>query len=143
MSAPALSSFNIITAAADRVGRLEARMVLLPREVMAVAAEPDAQPEEAAAVVAAAEPDAQPEVAAAVVVEPVAQREVVAAVVVAEPVAQPVAAVAAVQGAQRREGVMAAAQSGLRQAAPSVEAAEVTAVRLWFRGRSASAPGSA
>jgi hypothetical protein len=37
---------------------------------------------------------------------------------------------------------VAAAQSGVRQPEPSVESAEATVVHLWFRGRSASAPGS-
>ena len=55
MSAPPLSSFNIVTAAEDKVGRLEARMALLPPEVMAevVVAAPVAQPEVAAVAVVA------------------------------------------------------------------------------------------
>ena len=82
MSAPARSLFNLVTAAEDRVGRLEARMALLPREVMAVAAEPVAQPEVVA--VAAVVPVAQQEAAAAAVAaEPDVQREAAAVVVVA------------------------------------------------------------
>jgi hypothetical protein len=90
---------------------------------------PDAQPEVAAAVVVT-EPDALPEVAA--VAEPDAQPE---AVVVVAAVAEPDALPEAV-------GVVAE-QSGLRQPEPSVESAEATAVRPWFRGRSASAQAQA
>ena len=60
--------------------------------------------------------DAQQQEAAAVVAEPVAQQEAVVAAV-AEPVAQQAA-------------VLAAARSGVRQPVPSVDWAEITAVRL-------------
>ena len=68
--APALSSFNLVTAAEDKAGRLEARTVFLPPEVVTVA-EQGARPEAALAV--AAEPDAQPEAA---VVQPGERRMV-------------------------------------------------------------------
>jgi hypothetical protein len=90
------------------------------------------------AVVAAAVPDAQ-QGAAVAAEEPVAQQQVVEAVM-AEPDVQQ--EVVAAQDAQRQEEVMAAL-SGLRQPEPSVESAETAAVRLWYPGRPASAPGQA
>jgi hypothetical protein len=177
---------TVVTAAEDRVDRLEARTALLPPEAeeldapqaaAAVAAEPGVQQEAAVAAVAAAEPVAQQE-AVAVAAEPGAQQEAVAAaaepdaqqeavavaaepdaqqeavvVVAAEPDAQPeaVAAAAALCAQQAAMAVVgepcaqqaAAGPSGLRQPGPSVVAAQAAAVRLWFRGRPASAPGQA
>jgi hypothetical protein len=146
--APALSSFNLVTAAEDKAGRLEARTVFLPPEVVTVvepgarpeavavvaaeldaqpevavavagAAEPDAQPE--APAVVAAEPDAQPEAAVVVAAEPDAQPEAVAAVVAAEPHAQPEAAVAAAEPDAQPEAVVVSAETDARPEAPAVE----------------------
>jgi hypothetical protein len=159
--APALSSFNLVTAAEDKAGRLEARTVFLPPEVVTVAeqgarpeaaavvaAEPDAQPEAVAAVVAepdaqpeaavvAAEPDAQPGAVAAVVVEPDAQPEA-AAVVAAEPDAQPEAVVASAETDARPEAP-AVVQPGGRRMVPWVEMAQTAVVRLWNRAAVLSA----
>jgi hypothetical protein len=117
--APALSSFNLVTAAEDKAGRLEARTVFLPPEVVTVA-EQGARPE--AAVVVAAEPDAQPE--AVVAAAPDAQPEA-AAMVVVEPDAQPEAAVVV--------------QPGERRMVPWVEMAQTAVVRLWNRAAVLSA----
>ena len=148
--APALSSFNLVTAAEDKAGRLEARTVFLPPEVVTVAeqgarpevavavvAEPDAQPE---AAVVAAEPDAQPGAVAAVVVEPDAQPEA-AAVVAAEPDAQPEAVVVVVASAETdaRPEAPAVVQPGGRRMVPWVEMAQTAVVRLWNRAAVLSA----
>ena len=164
--APALSSFNLVTAAEDKAGRLEARTVFLPPEVVtvvepgarpeavavvaaeldaqpavAVAAEPDAQPEAVAAVVAA-EPHAQPEAAAVVAAEPDAQPEAVAAVVAAEPDAQPEAVVVSAETDARPEAPAVepqVVQPGERRMVPWVEMAQTAVVRLWNRAAVLSA----
>jgi hypothetical protein len=149
--------FIVVTAAEDKVDRLEARTALLPpeaveldaqREAVAAVAEPVAQQE---AVAEVAEPDGQQEAAVAAAV-PVAQRE--AAVAAAVPDAQQEAAVAVAPDA-RRAAVAAAAPDAQLEAAvaavaavkvrvrplvASVELAETAAVRLWIRAVVSSAP---
>jgi hypothetical protein len=134
--APALSSFNLVTAAEDKAGRLEARTVFLPPEVVTVA-EQGARPE--AAVVVAAEPDAQPEAVAVVAAAPDAQPEAaVAAAAAAEPDAQPEAVVVSAETDARPEAP-AVEQPGERRMVPWVEMAQTAVVRLWNRAAVLSA----